>query len=385
VQLAKLAWMEKVWDVAVIGAGVFGAWTAYRLAQTGRSVVLFDAYGIADPRSSSGAESRIIRMGYGSNELYTRFSHQSLGMWLDLCEKTGEALFELTGALRFNFNERVSPSRDTMRRAGIAFEELDAEAIARRYPQFRLPPDVTGLFEPESGALRAGAAVRAVVNAARKIGVEFRRERVTVSDGTVRTSSGDNAAAGIYVFACGAWLPKLFPTILGKVIVPTRQPLFFFGLPAGDDDFRPPRLPVWLDDADPRMPYGFPDIDGQGFKMGFHREGREFDPDTGDRIVTAEEVVEAREYVTARFPALDGAPVIATKVCQYENTHTGDFLIDQHPEFPNIWFAGGGSGHGFKHGPAVGDYVVGRLDGRVASEPRFALDNKMGGERRAVV
>lgn len=374
-----------MWDVAVIGAGVFGAWTAYRLAQTGRSVVLFDAYGIADPRSSSGAESRIIRMGYGSNELYTRFSHQSLAMWIELCDKTGEALFERTGALRFNFRELVSPSRETLLRAGIAFEELDVEAIENRYPQFRLPSDAAGIFEPESGALRAGAAVRAVVTAARKIGVEFRREAVIANGCTIRTSLGETITADTFVFACGAWLPKLFPTLLGNVIVPTRQPLFFFGLPAGDDDFRAPRLPVWLDDTDSRMPYGFPDIDGQGFKMGFHREGRHFDPDTGDRIVTAEEVEEAREYVTARFPALAGAPVIATKVCQYENTHTGDFLIDRHPEFPNVWFAGGGSGHGFKHGPAVADYVVGRLDGRVAAEPRFALDNKLGGSRRAVV
>jgi glycine/D-amino acid oxidase-like deaminating enzyme len=119
--------------------------------------------------------------------------------------------------------------------------------------------------------------------------------------------------------------------------------------------------------------------------MGFHRLGQPFDPDAGDRIVTPGEIDEAREYLAMRFPALGGAELTSSRICPYENTQSGDFLIDRHPEVANVWLVGGGSGHGFKHGPAVADYVVKRFEGLISEEPRFALRNHSERVARAVL
>jgi glycine/D-amino acid oxidase-like deaminating enzyme len=188
--------------------------------------------------------------------------------------------------------------------------------------------------------------------------------------------------AGEFVFACGAWLGKVFPEILGPRIFPSRQEVFFFGLPAGDTRFAPPALPTWLFQED--LFYGMPDIESRGLKIAYDGHGERVDPDTESRIVSPVMRERVRAYVALRFPALKDAPIVETRVCQYENTSSGDFLIDRHPGMENVWFAGGGSGHGFKHGPAVGEYVTGRLLDRSQPEPRFSLATKDTVQRRAV-
>jgi glycine/D-amino acid oxidase-like deaminating enzyme len=263
-----------------------------------------------------------------------------------------------------------------MQKVGVPFQDLDRERLLSQYPQIDPGENVEAILEPEGGVLLADQAMRAVVEAGRKEGVQSLNEHVrapVIDPAGIRTSAGTRIVAEKYVFACGAWLPKVFPGILGQAIRPTRQELFFFGVPAGNRDFGPDRFPAWIDDTDPRMPYGIPDLDRHGVKLGFHREGPRFDPDKDDRLVARESVEEARAYLSMRFPALQHAPLIAAKVCQYENSPSGDFLIDRHPDFPNVWFAGGGSGHGFKHGPSVGLYVAGRLLGLVMEHEPYSL------------
>jgi glycine/D-amino acid oxidase-like deaminating enzyme len=201
---------------------------------------------------------------------------------------------------------------------------------------------------------------------------------------SVRTAAGEEIHAGSFVFACGPWLPKLFPDLLAGRIRPTRQEVLFFAPPPGDQRFASPHLPVWADFDDARGAYGLPDLEGRGLKLAFDRHGPPFDPDSGDRRVTDESVAEARLYLAERFPALAGAPLTESRVCQYENTSTGDFLIDRHPAFDNLLLAGGGSGHGFKHGPAVGEYVRRLLIEGAAGEPRFSLAVKGVAPARAV-
>lgn len=132
--------------------------------------------------------------------------------------------------------------------------------------------------------------------------------------------------------------------------------------------------------------YGFPNLETRGLKVAFDKHGPPFDPDRDDRFVRSAKIHEARDYVAERFPALASAPVVETRVCQYENTSNGDFLIDRHPDFENVWLAGGGSGHGFKHGPAVGEYVAARVlqSDTPPVEPRFALATKATQQSRAV-
>jgi sarcosine oxidase len=376
-------------DVAVIGAGVFGAWTARHLGRRGKRVLLVDAYGPANARASSAGESRIIRMGYGADELYTRWSQRSLAQWKEFFAATGLRLFHETGVLWLAGKEdgRVRETVETLRRCDVSFEELSRAELEKRYPQIGLDGITRGLLEPRSGVLMARRAVAAVVEEAVRRGVEYRVAQIAEPRGaraitTVVASSGERIDAETFVFACGAWLGKIFPEILGARIFPSRQEVFFFGVPAGDARFAPPALPTWLFQEDEI--YGMPDLESRGLKIAVDRHGERVDPDTQSRLASVQGAEEARRFVEQRFPSLRGAPIVETRVCQYENTWNGDFLIDRHPAIENIWLVGGGSGHGFKHGPAVGEYVAGRILGGVTEEARFSLASKETVQRRAV-
>lgn len=381
--------MSTRYDVAVIGAGVFGAWTAWHLGRRGKRVLLADAYGPGNARASSAGESRIIRMGYGADELYTRWSLRSLAKWREFFTATRQALFHETGVLWLasKDNARVRQTAEMLRRCGVAFEELGRAELERRYPQIRLDGITKGLLEPHSGVLMARRAVAAVVEDAVRSGVGYRVAQIAEpygsgAIGAVKASSGERIEASTFVFACGAWLGKIFPDVLGSRIFPSRQEVFFFGVPAGDARFAPPALPTWLFQEDEI--YGMPDLESRGLKIAVDRHGERVDPDTQSRLASAEGAEEVRRFVEQRFPGLRGAPIVETRVCQYENTWNGDFLIDRHPEMENVWLVGGGSGHGFKHGPAVGEYVARLILGGGASEERFSLASKETVQRRAV-
>jgi len=383
-----------LYDVAVIGAGAFGAWTAHHLRQAGQQVVLLDAYGAAHSRSSSGGESRIIRMGYGADETYTRSAMRSLTLWQEFCRKTGQPLWHQTGVLwtAAEGDPYTENTRLTLARCGAHFEVLSPAELKSRYPQMHFAPGAWGTFEPESGALMARRAVAAVVADAVRHGIAFLREAADAPHGAgslsaVHTSKGGTSGiirAGTFVFACGPWLPKVFPDLLAKRIEPSRQEAFFFGTPPGDPRFAPPAMPVWIDFSDPRGPYGFPDLENRGVKIAFDQHGPRIDPDTADRIASADSLAAARDFLGQRLPALRHAPLVEARVCQYENTSSGDFLIDRHPDFANVWLVGGGSGHGFKHGPAVGEYVAARILRGGPVNPRYSLAAKAETQSRAV-
>jgi sarcosine oxidase len=375
------------YEVVVIGAGVFGAWTAYKLRQEGASVLLLDAYGPGNSRASSGGESRIIRLGYGPDEVYSRSAQRSMVLWQQLFEKT-DNLFRKSGMLwlaREN-DAYCEATLTTLQRIGANYERLDREELARRFPQLALGPTAWGILEPDSGVLLARRAVQAIVAQARGSGVDYVEEAVAAPRAnrgklkSIQTTSGKEIEAEHFVFACGPWLPKLFPDLLRELIHVTRQEVFFFGVPAGDDRFN--ILPAWIDFND--LVYGLPNVDGRGFKIAIDAHGPEFDPDNGERVVTKSGLAAVREYLAQRVPLLANAPVTETRVCQYENTSNGDFLIDRHPGFENVWLVGGGSGHGFKHGPAVGEYVAEMIAGRSTPEPRFTLATKQRFRQREV-
>jgi glycine/D-amino acid oxidase-like deaminating enzyme len=381
--------MTLPYDVAVIGAGVFGAWSAYQLRRSGKSVILVDAYGPANRLSSSGDASRIIRMGYGGDEIYTRSAARSLTRWQELSERLDEPLFRQTGVLWLAHEDDPYPVRtaETLQKLAIPFEKLSVDEVARRYPQFGLEGIAWAMIEPNSGVLMARRAVESVVAAAVADGVEYLQDKVEPPIAKRRLESikgvnGLSIAADEFVFACGPWLPKIFPEVLAGRINPTRQEVFYFGTSVEQQLFGPPSLPAWIDFGE--EVYGVPDVDGRGIKIAIDRHGPTFDPDEGDRVATAAGLEEVRMRLGRRLPALHDAPLILGRVCQYENTSNGDFLIDRHPEFDNVWLVGGGSGHGFKHGPAVGEYVAGRIQGTGQIEARFSLETKGREQERAV-
>jgi glycine/D-amino acid oxidase-like deaminating enzyme len=374
------------YDAVVIGAGVFGAWTAHRLQRTGRSVALLDIYGAGNSRSSSGGESRILRMGYGREEIYTRWSLASLRLWIELFEQVNQPeLFQKTGVLWTPAADdaNTAVTLRTLEKCGVVFQFLTNAELTARFPQVRYSSERMGIFEPESGVALARRAVCAVVEDAIRNGVDYFREAALAPDGAeVRTRSGRVLRASTFVYASGPWLPKIFPEILEGRIRPTRQEVFFFGTEPGDRRFTPPHMPAWLDFTDERGAYALPDIENRGFKLAFDRHGPPFDPDTSDRL--ADGLDAARAFLAERFPALAGAPLVESRVCQYENTSSGDFLIDRHPDFSNVWLVGGGSGHGFKHGPMVGEHVTALIDGSASVEARFSLATKSREAKRAV-
>jgi len=385
--------MKNSFDVAVIGAGVFGAWTAYQLTNAGASVVLIDAYGPANSRASSGGESRIIRFGYGGDEVYTVSAQQSLKQWLALFESTQSELtsplFHNTGVLWLarETDPYCSSVLELLSRIGAKHERRERYELEQRYPQLDFGPVGWGILELEGGVLMARRSVQLVVRKAQERGVSYIQDGVVVDEDeqnikSLKLLSGHDISAGNYVFACGPWLPKVFPKLLSALFRITRQEVVFFGPPASDESFNPEQLPTWIDFND--QAYGLPNLENRGVKIAIDAHGIEFDPDTGDRIVTAEGIAAARSFLSKRIPRLADAPVIETRVCQYENTSNGDFLIDRHPQLENVWLVGGGSGHGFKHGPVVGEYVVGLLDGTGKIQPRFTLANKQTIHERSV-
>jgi glycine/D-amino acid oxidase-like deaminating enzyme len=289
-------------------------------------------------------------------------------------------------------NTYVQQSRETLRKAQVPFRDLSAGDLARLYPQIHTDPGTVAILEPGSGALMARQAVQLLLELFIARGGTYRLAAARPPRGHGRldriiTSGDESISADAYVFACGPWLGKILPDVLEQRIFPTRQEVFFFGIPAGDRRFGSPHMPVWLDFSDDRGMYGFPDLESRGLKVAFDNHGPAFDPDSGNRIVTAEKIAAARAYVAERFPALRDSPIVESRVCQYENTSSGDFLIDRHPAFDNVWIAGGGSGHGFKHGPAIGEYVAARVTGASTPpvEPRFSLASKATEQRRSVL
>jgi glycine/D-amino acid oxidase-like deaminating enzyme len=369
---------------------VFGAWCAKFLADAGHQVWLVDAYGPANGRASSADYSRVIRAGYGNDIVYSQWATASLRDWQWLAETTGQGLLARTGALFLGepANDYVRATFETLSRLELGPLWLEPCDLAARFPHIATDGLGPAVLEPHAGVIRARAAVHALVGRlVAESGVTLVLEHVLPADEQqgsceVRTAAGRVVQADGFVFACGPWLPKLFPQAIGPRIRATRQEVLYFGVPAGDGRFSAANLPVWIDFA--AGVYGIPDLDAAGFKIGIDRHGPIIDPDTLDRRVGDELVAETRGWMAQRFPGLAGAPLVDARVCQYENTASGDFILDRHPQWTNCWIAGGGSGHGFKHGPAIGRAVARLVDTEQALEPRFALSTKSTVAARAV-
>lgn len=256
-----------------------------------------------------------------------------------------------------------SGSVKMLRAAKIKYQELSAAQMKKRWPQINFEGIEWGIFEPECGYLDARASCLAVVDTFLAAGGAYRQAAVTpegVENGPRRgltLSDGSRIKADCYVFACGPWLGMFFPQTVGNLVRATKQDVFFFGPPAGDIRFTDSHLPVWADHRG-KFRYGIPGSDRRGFKIADDTRGPEFDPTSGERVISPEALQEIREYLAFRFPALKGAPLLESRVCQYEQTPDSHFIVDRHPKNENVWLLGGGSGHGFKHGPAIGEMMA---------------------------
>jgi glycine/D-amino acid oxidase-like deaminating enzyme len=378
--------------VVVVGAGVFGSWTAHHLQNAGHRVTLIDAWGASHSRASSGGESRLTRAGYGKDAIYTRFASDSLPQWQALSAVSGLPILVQCGVVFFSAveDDYFRASIEVHKELGLPIERMDRPALQSRFPMIDFTGIEVGLFEPRFGALMARRSVQTLVDRFVRAGGEYRLgAALPIQTGgstlsSIRLQSGESLSADRFVFALGPWLPKIFPDVLGSKIFATRQEVFYFATPSGSGDYSPERMPGWADFNAGDIFYGFPDLENRGVKFANDKHGVPVDPDTQDRRPTQAALDEIVAFRDRRFPGLRGAQLIGAEVCQYENSSSGDFLIDIHPQLGNVLLLGGGSGHGFKHGPEVGRYAAARLFGAVKEEPRFSLATKADTQRREV-
>ena len=365
--------------VVVVGAGVFGSWTALWLRRGGASVTLVDQYGPGNSLSSSGDESRVTRSAHGPDVFYPRWQRRSLAAWRTL----DASLVIETGVLWLARRPDgfEADSRAPLDQLGIPTEWLAPDAVARRWAQVATQDLAGALYEPEGGAILARRAVARTAEAFVAEGGTVRIGRATVDGDGVRVE-GDAVEAEAVVLAAGPWLPKLLGPLPGLQLEVPQQEIVYFATPPGDARFDAGHCPTWVDyDA---AFYGLPSIEARGFKVAPDWPGPMVDPDRQERRLSDERVDAARTYLRRRFPALAEQPVAEGRVCQYELTPDTHFIIDRHPSLAGAWIVGGGSGHGFKHGPAVGEYVaslvLGTDPGDLAPpDARFALQVRAAG------
>jgi sarcosine oxidase len=349
-------------SLVVVGAGVFGASLARRCALGDWDVTLVERVAPGHVRSGSGDESRIIRCGHGEDEWHTASARRAWALWHEI----DPALIVPSGVLWLAHDDDgwEAASERTMRALGVPCARIDPAGC---FPSFAGEEIAWGLWEPEAGVLKARDATRTLAEQAVAAGATLELGEARPDGAAVVLDDGRRLEADRVVWACGAWLPRLFAGLVDLRI--TQQDVFYFGATAA---WRTPGVPTWVDYA--AAAYGVGDVDGRGVKVCSDREGPDgFDVD-GDRVPVAEHERRAREILARHFPALADAPLVGTRVCQYELTADTRFLIAPHPDHDGrVWLLGGGSGHGFKHGPALAERVEAWLAGDEPPDPRFAL------------
>ena len=369
-------------DVVVVGAGAFGGWTALYLREMGVNVTMVDAYGAGNARASSGGETRQIRAGYASQEYYTRWVVDAFARWKKRQAEWGRSLFFETGQIQLapEWTTSLKETQTVLDRVGVETQVLTHADVVRRFPQVNAEGINLGVYTPGTGVLKAREGCQAVADAFQKSGGRFTIARASLGRQAggklqdVALSNGQTIAAQSFVFAVGPWLPKVFPDVMANKMRSPRMTEMFYGTPPGDERFTYPNFPNWAVGG----AYGFPSIEGRGFKVAL--EGTLLvDPDTQQRVLTPEEIAKGREFVAKWFPLLKDQPLIESKVCQYEMSVDSNFIVQRHPGLENVWLVGGGSGHGYKHGIMLGEYVANRVLGKPtdpALEPIFKLKAK---------
>lgn len=358
--------LEKGSPIVVVGAGAFGGWSALYLLRAGYKVTLVDAWGAGNSRSSSGDETRVIRSTYGNNEFYFDLNVRALTLWKEHQNKWNKKLFFNTGVLWFCYQDTsplVDDSFPFAKKHKMELDYLSNEDLKKKYPHLNTSDLHHAWLDPFGGYLKARESAQAVQEAFVNEGGNFVQAQVRPGDiksgklEGIKLSNGTTLHADAYLFACGSWLGQLFPEVLGEVITCTKQEVFYFGVPE-NQSLMYDQMPAWVDLDGKDFYYGIPGNANRGFKIGVDKRGEKFDPTYGERISNPEVLAEARKFIAKRFPGLKNAPLVESRVCPYENSPDGNFIFQSHPEANNLWFLGGGSGHGFKHGPALGELVA---------------------------
>ena len=355
-------------SAVIVGAGAFGASLAWWLARAGTDVTLVDQFEPGDPRATSGGETRLIRSGHGPDPDYTASARRARTLWRELEAECAEQLLVESGLVWFARREAgwEAVTLATLEAQGIPCERLAPEAGSSMFPSYSPAGLAFLLHEPEAGVLRAQRAVRALARQAVAHGAKLIRAGARPEGAAVRLDDGRVLEADVVVWACGAWLGQLFGELIE--IRSTRQELFFFD---GGPDWSAATVPAFVE-FDQAI-YGTRDIDGHGVKAAPDFDGPPLDPDAELPDTSERGAALARRFLAQRFPGIAHAPLKGSKCCRYELTRDAHFVAAAHPEHPSVWLLGGGSGHGFKHGPALAELLAPALAGEARPPARFGL------------
>ena len=395
-------------EYLIVGAGGAGAATAYQLAKRGASVTLLEQFAIGHDRGSSQGHSRIFRFAYDIPD-YARMAMRSLQSWRALEADCGESLLRVTGGLDLGpvGSQSLERTASSMTAVGAKFERLDAEALMRRFPQWRVPDDWLGLHSLDAGILNPTHCVEVIAGMARAHGARILEHTAVTkvhldSQPRVETNRGVFAAKKV-IFTAGAWLPELFPELRMPVTVTLESGVFF--RPHNLEDFLPERFPIFLshnlvtentgpEDTGPEntgpentgpentgaentgvvsrwdraQAYGFPVFGLPGVKIGLHQSGETVRASSRGYDVSDQTLGFLEAWLKRHLPAAAG-PMMHSKTCLYANTPGEDFLIDTHAGLTpggssDVILASPCSGHGFKFVPFLGELIADLAQGQ---------------------
>jgi len=371
--------MSRPYDAIIVGLGGMGSATAFQLASRGQRVLGLDQFTPPHPHGSSHGESRVIRQAYFEHPAYVPLLLRAYELWRDLEKLAGRALLTVTGGLMLGREDSdvVSGSRRSARAHGLPHELLDAPEIRRRFPPFHPEPGTVALYERNAGFLRVEECVRAHLQLATARGAELKFGAV-VTEWSIRgdrvrvKTSGGELEAGQLVICAGPWLVTLLAELKLPLVVERQVQLWFEPI-NGVGEFLPEKFPVWIwQTNDGLNPYGLPAMGGPGggVKTAIHHGGRNTrcTPETVDREVTAAEIEQARRCLAGRIPSLAGRCLEAV-TCLYTNTPDNHFVVDRHPQAPQVIVVSPCSGHGFKFCPVIGELVADMVQAGIQKPP----------------
>lgn len=343
----------------VVGAGIAGVMTALHLQRRGCAVTLIDKWEPGHARAASTDYNRVIRAISGRDEFYTRWAREARQMWLELQAEVGENLMYECGALILATEGHCDwedATTETFDRVGVPYHRFSQAEIQTRFPQFKADDISYALFEPEAGLLMAHRCVLAGVKLFKQAGGVVKRGSVTTDAAERPMLDGKPLEADVIVIATGAWMSDMFPRTIKPISQIVGINVLYTSTPEGSDAFDMERMPCWIDHG--QGSFGIPSSEGSGVKAAIVIPDK-IDLDNEARLIKKEMISRTESYIRRRLPGLVGQKVVDSKFNQIILTPDTHFVLDWHPEHQNVLFAGGCSGHLFKHGPVFGQFAAG--------------------------
>lgn len=354
-----------VYDVIVVGIGGMGSAAAYHLARRGQRVLGLERFDIPHAMGSSHGITRIIRLPYYEDPAYVPLLHRAYALWRELEAATGRRVMHLHGSIDAGPEDGAvfQGALASARQHALVHEVLTGTAVNARFPGYRLPAATRAILQPQGGYIMSEQAIIAHVQAAQNAGADIHAREPVLGwearaggEGVVVTTARGRYEAARLVLTAGAWMADLAPLLRG-LAVPERQVLAWLQ-PMQPALFTPERFPVFNLEVPEGRYYGFPVVDVPGFKFGrYHHREEHMPAEAMRREVDAEDEALLRDFAGRYFPTGNGA-TMALRACMFTNTPDEHFILDRHPEHPQVVLASPCSGHGYKFCSVVGEVVA---------------------------